>query len=577
MASVDTVLQDTPAVALPGLGRALVSAGKLGQKAAEDLYKKAQSGRTSFIAELTGSGAVSPSDLAHTMSTAFAAPLLDLDAIDLPRLPKGLLDAKICSDYRIVVLSKRNNRLMVATADPADQQAAEKIKFATQLGVDWVIAEYDKLSKLVESQSTTANEAMDNIVGGDFEFDDIPIDAQDAPDKNAVSEVDDAPVVKFLHKMLLDAFNMRASDLHFEPYEHTYRVRFRVDGELREIASPPIAIKDKLASRIKVISRMDISEKRVPQDGRMKLKVGPERVIDFRVSTLPTLFGEKIVIRILDPSSAKVGIDALGYEPEEKERLLSAISRPYGMVLVTGPTGSGKTVSLYTCLNLLNKPGINISTAEDPSEINLPGVNQVNVNEKAGLTFAAALKAFLRQDPDVIMVGEIRDLETADISIKAAQTGHMVLSTLHTNDAPTTLTRMMNMGIPTFNIASSVILITAQRLARRLCPNCKTTLDVPRKALLGAGFKAEDLDGTWTPYKAVGCSACNNGYKGRVGIYQVMPITEEIQRIILKGGSALDIAQQATREGVRSLRESGLLKVRQGMTSLEEVLSVTNE
>ena len=563
-------------MALPGLGRALVSAGKLGQKAAEDLYRKAQSGRTSFIAELTGSGAVSPSDLAHTMSTAFAAPLLDLDAIDIQRLPKGLLDAKICSDYRIVVLSKRNNRLMVATADPADQQAAEKIKFATQLGVDWVIAEYDKLSKLVESQSTTANEAMDNIVGGDFEFDDIPIDAQDAPEKNAVSEVDDAPVVKFLHKMLLDAFNMRASDLHFEPYEHTYRVRFRVDGELREIASPPIAIKDKLASRIKVISRMDISEKRVPQDGRMKLKVGPERVIDFRVSTLPTLFGEKIVIRILDPSSAKVGIDALGYEPEEKERLLSAISRPYGMVLVTGPTGSGKTVSLYTCLNLLNKPGINISTAEDPSEINLPGVNQVNVNEKAGLTFAAALKAFLRQDPDVIMVGEIRDLETADISIKAAQTGHMVLSTLHTNDAPTTLTRMMNMGIPTFNIASSVILITAQRLARRLCPNCKTTLDVPRKALLDAGFKAEELDGSWTPYKPVGCSACNNGYKGRVGIYQVMPISEEIQRIILKGGSALDIAQQATREGVRTLRESGLLKVRQGMTSLEGVLRVTN-
>jgi type IV pilus assembly protein PilB len=566
-------------MALPGLGRALVSAGKLGQKAAEDLYKKAQSGRTSFIAELTGSGAVSPSDLAHTMSTAFAAPLLDLDAIDVQRLPKGLLDAKICSDYRIVVLSKRNNRLMVATADPADQQAAEKIKFATQLGVDWVIAEYDKLSKLVESQSTTAGEAMDNIIGGDFEFDEFTADAatNDVAEKNVSSEVDDAPVVKFLHKMLLDAFNMRASDLHFEPYEHNYRVRFRVDGELREIASPPVAIKDKLASRIKVISRMDISEKRVPQDGRMKLKVGPDRVIDFRVSTLPTLFGEKIVIRILDPSSAKVGIDALGYEPEEKERLLEAIARPYGMVLVTGPTGSGKTVSLYTCLNLLNKPGINISTAEDPSEINLPGVNQVNVNEKAGLTFAAALKAFLRQDPDVIMVGEIRDLETADISIKAAQTGHMVLSTLHTNDAPTTLTRMMNMGIPTFNIASSVILITAQRLARRLCPTCKTALDVPRKALLDAGFKAEDLDGTWTPYKPVGCSACNNGYKGRVGIYQVMPITEEIQRIILKGGSALDIAQQAAREGVRNLRESGLLKVRQGMTSLEEVLSVTNE
>jgi len=563
-------------MALPGLGRALVSAGKLGQKAAEDLYKKSQSGRTSFIAELTGSGAVSAYDLAHTMSAAFAAPLLDLDAIDVQRLPKGLLDGKICSDYRIVVLSKRSNRLMVATADPSDQQAAEKIKFATQMGVDWVIAEYDKLSKLVESQSTTASEAMDNIIGGDFEFDEMATETVvDANDKT--SEVDDAPVVKFLHKMLLDAFNMRASDLHFEPYEHNYRVRFRIDGELREIASPPIAIKDKLASRIKVISRMDISEKRVPQDGRMKLKVGPDRVIDFRVSTLPTLFGEKIVIRILDPSSAKLGIEALGYEPEEKERLLNAVARPYGMVLVTGPTGSGKTVSLYTCLNLLNKPGINISTAEDPSEINLPGVNQVNVNEKAGLTFAAALKAFLRQDPDVIMVGEIRDLETADISIKAAQTGHMVLSTLHTNDAPTTLTRMMNMGIPTFNIASSVILITAQRLARRLCPTCKAPLDVPRKALVDAGFKAEDLDGTWTPYKPVGCSACNNGYKGRVGIYQVMPISEEIQRIILRGGSALDIAKQASVEGVRTLRESGLLKVKQGMTSLEEVLSVTNE
>ena len=565
-------------MALPGLGRALVAAGKLGQKSAEDLYKKSQSGRTSFIAELTGSGAVSASDLAHTMSVAFAAPLLDLDAIDLQRLPKGLLDTKICADYRIVVLSKRNNRLLVATADPADQQAADKIKFATQLGVDWVIAEYDKLSKLVEAQSTTANEAMDHIIGGDFEFDEFATDTSpQETDKNVGSEVDDAPVVKFLHKMLLDAFNMRASDLHFEPYEHNYRVRFRIDGELREIASPPVAIKDKLASRIKVISRMDISEKRVPQDGRMKLKVGPDRVIDFRVSTLPTLFGEKIVIRILDPSSAKVGIEALGYEPEEKQRLLDAVTRPYGMVLVTGPTGSGKTVSLYTCLNLLNKPGINISTAEDPSEINLPGVNQVNVNEKAGLTFAAALKAFLRQDPDVIMVGEIRDLETADISIKAAQTGHMVLSTLHTNDAPTTLTRMMNMGIPTFNIASSVILITAQRLARRLCPTCKAPLDAPRKALLDAGYKADELDGSWTPYRPVGCSACNNGYKGRVGIYQVMPITEEIQRIILKGGSALDIAQQSMREGVRTLRESGLLKVKQGVTSLEEVLSVTNE
>ncbi|NCT96760.1 MAG: type IV-A pilus assembly ATPase PilB [Comamonadaceae bacterium] len=576
MASVDSVNQDSPSMALPGLGRALVSAGKLNQRAAEDLYRKAQSSRTSFIAELTGSGAVSPTDLAHTMSVAFAAPLLDLDAIDVQRLPAGLLDAKICADFRIVVLSKRNNRLIVATADPSDQQAAEKIKFATQMGVDWVIAEFDKLSRLVETQTKSVTEAMENIVG-DVEFDELAAETTTADAAEKASEVDDAPVVKFLHKMLIDAFNMRASDLHFEPYEHQYRVRFRIDGELREIASPPIAIKEKLASRIKVISRMDISEKRVPQDGRMKLKVGPDRVIDFRVSTLPTLFGEKIVIRILDPSQAKMGIDALGYEPEEKERLLEAIQRPYGMVLVTGPTGSGKTVSLYTCLNILNKPGVNISTAEDPSEINLPGVNQVNMNEKAGLTFAVALKAFLRQDPDVIMVGEIRDLETADIAIKAAQTGHMVMSTLHTNDAPTTLTRMMNMGIPTFNIASSVILITAQRLARRLCPNCKAPLDVPRKALLEAGYKPEELDGTWTPYKPVGCSACNNGYKGRVGIYQVMPISEEIQRIILRGGTSLDIAQQASKEGVRSLRESGLLKVKLGQTSLEEVLSVTNE
>ena len=579
MAAVDTAPKEASAVALPGLGRALISAGKLTQKAAEDIYKKSQISRSSFIAELTGSGAVSAADLAHTVSAVFGAPLLDLEAIDPVRLPKELLDPKICQAYKVIVLSKRNNRLIVATADPTDQEAAEKIKFTTQMGVDWIIAEYDKLNRLVEETTKSTGQAMDTLVsgGGDFEFDDAPI--EEAPDNSdsAATDVEDAPIVKFLHKMLLDAFNMRASDLHFEPYEHQYRVRFRIDGELREIASPPIAIKDKLASRIKVISRLDISEKRVPQDGRMKLKVGPDRVIDFRVSTLPTLFGEKIVIRILDPSSAKLGIDALGYEPEEKERLLEAIGRPYGMILVTGPTGSGKTVSLYTCLNLLNKPGVNIATAEDPSEINLPGVNQVNVNEKAGLTFAVALKSFLRQDPDIIMVGEIRDLETADISIKAAQTGHLVLSTLHTNDAPTTLTRMRNMGIAPFNIASSVILITAQRLARRLCPVCKVPADIPHEALLEAGYKDEELDGSWVTYRPVGCSACNNGYKGRVGIYQVMPVSEEIQRIILRDGSALEIAEQARAEGVRSLRESGLYKAKLGFTSLEEVLAVTNE
>ncbi|RID98454.1 type IV-A pilus assembly ATPase PilB [Simplicispira hankyongi] len=576
MAAVDIAQKDASSIALPGLGRALISAGKLTQKTAEDIVRKAQASRNSFIAEVTGAGIVSASDLAHTVSSIFGAPLLDLNAIDPLRLPRDLLDAKICQAYRVLVLSKRSNRLIVATADPTDQEAAEKIKFTTQMGVDWVIAEYDKLVRLIDANTKTASEAIDAYAGaGEFEFEEASSETEADPG-DAANDVEDAPIVKFLHKMLLDAFNMRASDLHFEPYEHHYRVRFRVDGELREIASPPIAIKEKLASRIKVISRLDISEKRVPQDGRMKLKVGPDRVIDFRVSTLPTLFGEKIVIRILDPSSAKMGIEALGYEPEEKERLLKAIERPYGMILVTGPTGSGKTVSLYTCLNLLNKPGVNIATAEDPSEINLPGVNQVNVNERAGLTFAVALKAFLRQDPDIIMVGEIRDLETADISIKAAQTGHLVLSTLHTNDAPTTLTRMRNMGIAPFNIASSVILITAQRLARRLCPLCKEPADIPHEALIDAGYAEETIDGSWVPYKPVGCSACNNGYKGRVGIYQVMPVSEEIQRIILRDGSALEIAAQAKAEGVRSLRESGLHKAKLGLTSLEEVLAVTN-
>ena len=578
MAAVESLQKESASVSLPGLGRALISVGRLSQQSAEDIFRKSQSNRTRFIAELISAGAVTSADLASTISAVFGAPLLDLDAIDPARLPRDLLDPKICTAYRVVVLSKRNNRLTLATADPSDQEAAEKIKFTTQMGVDWVIAEYDKLTRFVESSNVTAGQTLNAMGAGseEFDFDDMaPAEAAEDPEAGA-NEVEDAPIVRFLHKMLLDAFNMRASDLHFEPYEHHYRVRFRVDGELREIASPPVAIKEKLASRIKVISRLDISEKRVPQDGRMKLKVAPGRVIDFRVSTLPTLFGEKIVIRILDPSSAQMGIEALGYEPEEKERLLKAIARPYGMILVTGPTGSGKTVSLYTCLNLLNKAGVNISTAEDPSEINLPGVNQVNVNEKAGLTFAAALKSFLRQDPDIIMVGEIRDLETADISIKAAQTGHLVLSTLHTNDAPTTLTRMRNMGIAPFNIASSVILITAQRLARRLCPKCKVPADIPYEALLDAGYAEDEIDGSWAPFKAVGCSACNNGYKGRVGIYQVMPISEEQQRIILRDGSALEIAEQAKSEGVRSLRVSGLHKVRMGMTSLEEVLAVTN-
>ena len=569
MATVESPAQAAP---LPGLAHTLVMTGKLGQQAAEDLYKKAQQSNKNFIAELTGSGAVSAFDLAHTISAAFAAPLIDAAAIDPNRLPQDLIDRKLIVKYRILPLSKRGNRLIIATADPTDNEAAEKVKFATQMGVEWVIAEYDKLSHLIETATRGTGDGMDGISADDFEFGEDAASPNEAEEDAEQDDSEDTPIVRFLQQMLVDAVSMRASDLHFEPYEFMYRVRFRIDGELREIASPPPGIKEKLASRIK-----DISEKRVPQDGRMKLKLGPDRVIDFRVSTLPTLFGEKIVIRILDPSSAKLGIDALGYEPIEKERLMTAIERPYGMILVTGPTGSGKTVSLYTCLNLLNKPGVNISTAEDPAEINLPGINQVNMNDKAGLTFAVALRAFLRQDPDIIMVGEIRDLETADIAIKAAQTGHLVLSTLHTNDAPTTLTRMRNMGIAPFNIASSVILITAQRLARRLCPKCKESTDIPNEALLEAGFTEEDLDGSWTPYRPVGCDACNNGYKGRVGIYQVMPISEEMQRIILADGSALEISDQARSEGVRSLRESGLHKVKIGVTSLEEVLAVTNE
>ena len=579
MAIADPVSKTSQPAALPGVGRALVMAGKITQQTADDAFRKAKAANRPFIAELIQSGAISAAELAHTMSQAFSAPLLDVDALDIEHLPKGLLDPKLSAHHRIVALNKRGSRLIIATADPSDHEAAEKVKFATQMGIEWVIGEHDKLSRLIEVLGKSLSDAMDSIIGGDFEFDEASLasDAQTEDSDTTQTEVEDAPVVKFLHKMMVDAVNMRASDLHFEPYEHQYRVRFRIDGELREIASPPTAIKEKLASRIKVLSRLDISEKRVPQDGRMKLKMGADRVIDFRVSTLPTLFGEKIVIRILDPSSARLGIDALGYEPEEKERLLKAIERPYGMILVTGPTGSGKTVSLYTCLNLLNKPGVNIATAEDPSEINLPGVNQVNVNERAGLTFAVALRAFLRQDPDIIMVGEIRDLETADIAIKAAQTGHLVLSTLHTNDAPATLTRMRNMGIPPFNIASSVILITAQRLARRLCTQCKAPVDIPRETLREAGFADNELDGSWTPYGPVGCAACHNGYKGRVGIYEVMPISEEIQRIILADGSELEIAEQARREGVRSLRAAGLHKVKTGVTSLEEVLGVTNQ
>ncbi|WP_373716026.1 type IV-A pilus assembly ATPase PilB [Roseateles sp.] len=554
----------------------LVHAGKLQAKAAEDLVRQAREKKTSFVNAVIASGQVSPFDLAHTLSSALALPLLDLSAMDPQRMPQNVIDAKLAHQYQVVALSRRGSRLFVGGADPTDLEVIERIKFATQLQPEWVIVEHDKLVKMLSQSGASATEALESIAGGEFDFDIAEDDATPKQEAAELADVEDAPVVRFLQKMLVDAINLRASDLHFEPYEYHYRVRFRVDGELREITQPPVAIKDKLSSRIKVISRLDIAERRVPQDGRMKLKFG-NKSIDFRVSTLPTLFGEKIVIRILDSSSAKLGIDALGYEKIEKERLLAAIYRPYGMVLVTGPTGSGKTVSLYTCLNILNQPGVNISTVEDPAEINLPGINQVNVNDKAGLNFSAALKSFLRQDPDIIMVGEIRDLETADIAIKAAQTGHMVMSTLHTNDAPKTLTRLLNMGVAPFNIASSVLLITAQRLVRRLCENCKAPADYPRDALIKAGFAEEDFDGSWRPYRAVGCSNCTNGYRGRVGLYQVMPITEAIQRIILAEGTAMDIAEQAKKDGVRDLRQSGLVKVRIGVTTLEEVLSATNE
>jgi type IV pilus assembly protein PilB len=573
---VETTIAEPLQSSLSGVARMLVHAGKLPAKAAEDLVKQAREKKTSFVNAVIASGQVSPSDLAHTLSSALALPLLDLAAMDPQRMPQNVIDGKLALQYQVVALSRRGSRLFVGGADPTDLEVIERIKFATQLQPEWVIVEHDKLAKMLAASGASAAETLEAIAGGDFEFDVAEEDTTAQQESTELADVEDAPVVRFLQKMLIDAINLRASDLHFEPYEFHYRVRFRVDGELREITQPPIAIKDKLSSRIKVISRLDIAERRVPQDGRMKLKFGTKS-IDFRVSTLPTLFGEKIVIRILDSSSAKLGIDALGYEKIEKERLLAAISRPYGMVLVTGPTGSGKTVSLYTCLNILNQPGVNISTVEDPAEINLPGINQVNVNDKAGLNFSAALKSFLRQDPDIIMVGEIRDLETADIAIKAAQTGHLVMSTLHTNDAPKTLTRLLNMGVAPFNIASSVLLITAQRLVRRLCENCKQPADYPRDALLKAGFTEEEFDGSWKPYRAVGCSNCTNGYRGRLGLYQVMPITEAIQRIILSEGTAMDIAEQAKKEGVRDLRQSGLIKVRGGVTTLEEVLSATNE
>lgn len=556
----------------------LVQEKLLSDDEASAIQSSANVQQSPFVKQLVSSKKLSALQVAEAASTAFGFPLFNLDALNIEYLPSKGIDVKLMQSSHVMALQGRGNTLFVALSDPTNLHVLDDVKFQTGMTLSPVVVEDDKLAKWIDKIAAASDTTLSSMdVDDDFNLD---MESEDQGQEETQSvEIDDAPVVKYLQKILIDAINMGASDLHFEPYEKFYRIRYRVDGILKEIAQPPLAIKEKLASRIKVISSMDISEKRIPQDGRMKLVLSKTRTIDFRVSTLPLIYGEKIVMRILDPSSAKLGIEALGYEPEQKEALLSAVSRPYGLVLVTGPTGSGKTVSLYTCLNILNEPGVNISTAEDPAEIPLSGINQVNVNDKQGLTFAAALKSFLRQDPDVIMIGEIRDLETADMAIKAASTGHMVLSTLHTNDAPSTLTRLMNMGVAPFNIASAVSLITAQRLARKLCSNCKVPIDVPKEALLGVGFEEADLDGSWQLYgpKDGGCEMCNGGYKGRVGIYQVMPVSDAMSRIIMKNGTAHDIADQARIEGVRDLRQSGLLKVKQGLTSIAEVEAVTNE
>jgi type IV pilus assembly protein PilB len=563
---------------LSGLARALAQHGLMTEYDAEAIQTQAQQASITFVEQLLQGKRMSSSQVATFGSRAFGVPLMDLSAFDLDQINKELVDLKMAQSRRVLPLHKRGNRVYVATSDPANLQALEEVRFKTNLVVEPVVVEDDKLAHAI----ARLNEAKGANLSEMAAMEDLELDLQEGGVATLTeednSEVDDAPVVKYIQKILIDAINQGVSDIHFEPYEKNYRIRYRLDGILSEVAQPPLVIKDKVASRIKVISKLDIAEKRVPQDGRMKLILSKAKSIDFRVSTLPTLFGEKIVMRILDSSGVKLGIEALGYDPDQQEQLMFAIGRPYGMILVTGPTGSGKTVSLYTCLNILNQPGVNISTAEDPAEIQLHGVNQVNVNEKAGLTFAAALRSFLRQDPDIIMVGEIRDLETADIAIKAAQTGHLVLSTLHTNDAPTTLTRLLNMGVAPFNVASSVILITAQRLGRKLCAHCKAPKDIPTEALLRAGFTEEELDGSWQPMGPVGCDKCSgSGYKGRVGIYQVMPISDEMRQIIMRNGTALDIADQAHKEGVRDLRQSGLVKVKAGITSLEEIEAITNE
>ena len=560
---------------LSGLARKLINDGLLTEEVAIQATQGAQKEKLPFVTYVVSKKLIGAKDLAMAASHEFGVPVFDLDTMDLDSDVTKLVDEKLIRAHHALPLFKRGNRLFVAVSDPTNLVALDEIRFHVSAHTEAVLVEEGKLTKIIDKAMEANDTSMADL--GDSDLDDLDISSEDEKESESNdADVDDAPVVRFVNKILLDAINKGASDIHFEPYEKRYRIRLRQDGMLSEVASPPIQLATKISARIKVMSRLDISEKRVPQDGRIKLTLSKNKAIDFRVSTCPTLFGEKIVMRILDPASAKLGIDALGYEPEQKQLYMDNLAKPYGMILVTGPTGSGKTVSLYTGLNILNTPGVNISTAEDPAEINLEGINQVNVNPKVGLTFSTALKAFLRQDPDIIMVGEIRDIETAEIAIKAAQTGHMVMSTLHTNDAPQTIARLMNIGVAPYNIASALNLIIAQRLARRLCSQCKTIEDVPRETLLMEGFKEDELPGLKI-YKAVGCDQCKEGYKGRVGIYQVLPISEDMGKLIMKAASAYEMADQAQKEGIPDLRQSALKKVKDGSTSLEEINRVTKD
>lgn len=568
--------EPTTSVSFGGLARRLVNDGVVTAANMQRAIAESQRDKITLVTALVTRTGASARQIANIISQEFGDPLFDLDALDNDAIPRDIVDEKIVRQFSILPIFKRGNRLSIAMSDPTRVEAIDAIRFNSKLNVDTVVVEEDKLQRLIEKLFVGAdNFANFSDDGMDFDLETDNIDnAGDKDDDGPAA--DEAPIVKFVNKLLIDAIRMGASDLHFEPYEKAYRVRYRVDGVMREVAKPPVQIATRLAARLKVMSQMDISEKRVPQDGRIKLKISKNKAIDFRVNSLPTLFGEKLVLRILDPSSAMLGIDALGYEPDQKALFMAALDKPQGMLLITGPTGSGKTVSLYTGLNILNTVENNISTAEDPVEINLEGINQVNVNPKVGLTFSTALKSFLRQDPDIIMVGEIRDLETAEIAVKAAQTGHMVMSTLHTNSAPETLTRLRNMGVPSFNIATSVNLVIAQRLARRLCANCKQAVDIPANSLLELGFTQEDLDSGFTVYQPVGCSECRDGYKGRLGLYEVMKVTPEIARIIMEEGNAIQIADASRRSGFDDLRRSGLKKVMQGITSLQEINRVTS-